>query len=239
MTIAEIVEKIGKYNITIEGDSLRISGPSDWVKKNADLIRANKPEIMVYMAGLKAQWAEEARQREAKWAAKKAAEDAADKPLLDVMQAEAERLRNLIPGNHLQVTVKEGGDADGWKLHDYIVDGIKVNFSDVVVHGWASAIRPGAIGAFAEICVASISRDRLEEIKAAKVAAENKKAEAEKAEADRIAAIFVAAQATGKRQELEHFCADCNDPHEECSTDVVTVWAMPDGTKKTTRVHTW
>jgi hypothetical protein len=50
---------------------------------------------------------------------------------------------------------------------------------------------------------------------------------------------FEAAKTTGERQVLRSYIADCNDPKEECSTDIVTVYAMPDGTTKTVRNHTW
>ena len=50
---------------------------------------------------------------------------------------------------------------------------------------------------------------------------------------------FDEARATGNPIELNKYMDDCNDPREECSTDIVIVWAMPDGTKKTTRQHTW
>ena len=68
-----------------------------------------------------------------------------------------------------------------------------------------------------------------------------KKAEQEKEEAEkaRIAAIFETAKETGKKQVLKSWMEECNDPKEECSTDSVTLWAMPDGSKKTTRTHTW
>ncbi len=51
--------------------------------------------------------------------------------------------------------------------------------------------------------------------------------------------IFKQAKETGKKVEIEHFAVDCNDPHEDCSTDIITVWAMPDGTKTESRNHTW
>lgn len=68
-----------------------------------------------------------------------------------------------------------------------------------------------------------------------------KKAELQKEETEkaRIAGIFAVAKETGKRQVLKSWMEDCNDPREECSTDSVTLWAMPDGTTKTTRTHTW
>lgn len=60
---------------------------------------------------------------------------------------------------------------------------------------------------------------------------------AEKAAA--IQVIFDTAKATGEKQVLRSYTASCNDPHEECSTDAVTVYAMPDGSTKTERQHTW
>ena len=62
-----------------------------------------------------------------------------------------------------------------------------------------------------------------------------KKAEA-KAERQ---AKFDEAAITGQPVVLQSYATDCNDPKEECSTDIVTVYAMPDGTTKTTRQHTW
>lgn len=52
---------------------------------------------------------------------------------------------------------------------------------------------------------------------------------------------FERAEATGERQVIRRYTTGCNSPHEECSTDVVTVWAIPNGfrSKETTRTHTW
>ncbi len=58
-------------------------------------------------------------------------------------------------------------------------------------------------------------------------------------EESRIAAIFETAKTTGAKQVLDTYMAECHDRHEECSQDVVTVYAMPDGTTATERQHTW
>lgn len=52
-------------------------------------------------------------------------------------------------------------------------------------------------------------------------------------------AKFDEARDIGKPVLLKQWSAECNDPREECSTDIVTQYAMPDGTTKTTRRHTW
>jgi hypothetical protein len=53
------------------------------------------------------------------------------------------------------------------------------------------------------------------------------------------AEIFELAKNTGQKQVLSTQMVDCNDPHEECSTDVITTYAMPDGTRSEVRNHTW
>lgn len=52
-------------------------------------------------------------------------------------------------------------------------------------------------------------------------------------------AKFDEAKSAGAPVELERYLAPCNDPHEECDMDIVVVYAMPDGTTKTNRNHTW
>lgn len=47
------------------------------------------------------------------------------------------------------------------------------------------------------------------------------------------------ARETGKPVLLRKWTEPCNNPHEECSIDIVKAYAMPDGTQKTERVHTY
>ena len=50
---------------------------------------------------------------------------------------------------------------------------------------------------------------------------------------------FIKAKESGNPQVLKTWMADCNDPDEQCSLDHVTLFAMPDGTTKQNRMHTW
>jgi len=50
---------------------------------------------------------------------------------------------------------------------------------------------------------------------------------------------FKQARETGEKVELERWHENCNDPSEECSLDIVILYAMPDGSTKTERVHTY
>ena len=61
----------------------------------------------------------------------------------------------------------------------------------------------------------------------------------EQKERERLEELLRKAKETGKPQEIASWMADCNDPKEECSLDHVTLWMMPDGTKKRHRQHTW
>jgi len=51
--------------------------------------------------------------------------------------------------------------------------------------------------------------------------------------------IFQKAKDTGERQELYRYSIDCTDRDEECDVDIVTVYAMPDGTQKKEVHHTY
>ncbi len=52
-------------------------------------------------------------------------------------------------------------------------------------------------------------------------------------------AKFEEAKRTGKPVELSRIAVECNDPDEECDIDIITVYAMPDGSIKEKREHTW
>jgi len=78
--------------------------------------------------------------------------------------------------------------------------------------------------------------------KEAAEAAERKAAEeaAQKAAADQERqAKFDEARKTGKPVLLQKWSEPCNDPREECSLDIVRQYAMPDGSVKVERNHTW
>jgi len=58
------------------------------------------------------------------------------------------------------------------------------------------------------------------------------------AKEEEIANVFAEAKRTGKDQLLEKYSEPCNDVNESCDIDIVCVYALSDGTKKTTRSHT-
>lgn len=81
-----------------------------------------------------------------------------------------------------------------------------------------------------------VIRQKITEIIMSAIQEENKK---EQEENNRINNFFEIAKQTGEMQIIDKWMEECNDLKEECNTDLVTIYAMPDGTKKTVRNHTW
>ena len=163
MTVKEIVEKIGMHNMQLEDGKIRISFPNAWTKNNIEAIKANKAEIVQYVTVEKARIKAA---NDAEWEAKKAAQDAKDKPYLDAMNAKAAALRALIPAGHVFVQAEQTGDADGDPIFTFTADGMKIRRADVNIIGCASAVRDGALGAFASVYVCSIDQNKLAQIRA-------------------------------------------------------------------------
>ena len=77
-------------------------------------------------------------------------------------------------------------------------------------------------------------------------AAKQKKSEIEKEKQEQVEKKqkeidekFKQARETGEKVELERWHEKCSDPSEECSLDIVVIYAMPDGTTKIERYHTY
>jgi len=81
-----------------------------------------------------------------------------------------------------------------------------------------------------------IIRAKITDIILRKTAEENKEKQEEQS---RINNLFEIARKTGEKQLINKWLEDCNDPQEECNTDICYEWAMPDGTRQYTRNHTW
>jgi len=79
----------------------------------------------------------------------------------------------------------------------------------------------------------------LAEIKALEEKKETETKIATEKRAEKINVIFEKAKTTGKKQEIERFTEECNDPDEECNVDICVKYALPNGKIDVTRNHTW
>lgn len=96
---------------------------------------------------------------------------------------------------------------------------------------------------FSQSSVKYITQEQFETIKKAvedKEKAINDEIEARKqAKTEARNAIFAKAKETGEKQLLSKWSEPCNDPKEECDIDMLHEYALPDGSTKITRSHTW
>lgn len=65
------------------------------------------------------------------------------------------------------------------------------------------------------------------------------KVESEKKQREDEERAFEVAKETGEDVKLRTYSVECNDPNEECSMDIITVYATPEGKKRSTRTHTY
>lgn len=56
---------------------------------------------------------------------------------------------------------------------------------------------------------------------------------------EKVKKAFEEAKRTGKAVVLYEYIDECNDPNEDCSVDIIRILAMPDGTRKEEREHTY
>lgn len=127
---------------------------------------------------------------------------------------------------------KDGEYLMGWTVFDHearLLEELKVA---KYVSGWGTHIDNEVIDALGEEFT---YKQVLEFIKPRLEAEEAKKAKA-KAE---IAAKFAEAKETGDPVVIRRWSEPCNDPYEECDVDNLVEYAMPDGTTKVERHHTW
>ena len=212
MTTAEMIRK---YSITLaekDGqEALRVSGKLTQAVKNQ--ILSVKPAILAELKRLETERKERA-------AAKKAVDEAEKRA---IMAGEKTIVLHWHDGEYLS-GYEVLGQVEARLLEDLGLARY--------VDGWGHHVPQVAISAlgteFAYPAAVEYTRPA-REAKAAK----------EAAQATALAQKFALARETGKPVEISRFMAECNDSREECSTDLITVLAMPDGTEKTTRQHTW
>lgn len=216
--MTKINELITKWNIELaykngqEGLAVRGKPTAAEVAE----LKALKEEIM---AELKRRAAE----RRAAEKAKKAAEEAARQEEIRAMKA-----------GELKITLHY---HDGEYLSGYEVFGAAADLLEELglaeyVDGWGYHVADAAVKALGKEFTYS---QAVEYTRPAREAAEAQKAAADQ----KRKAKFERARETGRPVLLAQWTEPCSDPREECSLDIVQQYAMPDGSVKVERNHTW
>lgn len=193
----------------------------------------NRPELAALVAEYKDCLKKEREEIEKNWAEKKAKQDAIDAVEIEKMEKDMIELRKKIPAGAIEVSAKEIGRSDGIPIMEYTANGVEISWRDIVSIGWASAIRPGALGAFREKCIAYIMPEKLEEIVSG---IEEKKTQAEgkaRQEQEKIESLAKEAKETNTKKLLRSWMtSDCMNKSNECSFDRAAEYILPDGKRK-------
>jgi hypothetical protein len=212
MTLEEIIGNIGIHNIEITDDGKMKIAATSWAKRHWEEIKLFKSEIINAVQN----W-------NAEQEAKKAAEEV----------HQAEELKALKAGEkEIVLHYHDGEYLSGYQVHGQEASLLKELGLAEWVDGWGYYVKSDVVNALGEEFTYP------QAVEYSRPARDAKAAKTAQAEATRQAK-FDEAKSTGEPVELERYLAPCNDPHEECDMDIVVVYAMPDGTTKTNRNHTW
>ena len=209
----EISELIRKFQLERSGENnIKAPGRMKIPKDTVEEIREKKALIL---AELKTRESEEA-EREAVFEQKK----------------EEER-KNLLSGKQLvELRFREGEYLSDWTAHGEAATMLEKMGLAKWISGWGIAVD-------AEVVSRLGTRFKLSE--AEKIEKERQMVEERKA---RILSVerqakFAEAKKTGKPVIISRRTCECDSRTEECSLDIVTTFAMPDGSEKVTREHTY
>lgn len=232
-----VEQMITKYRIALTDDgNLRLA--SKPTAADVEYIKANKPAIV-------AELRRRAQERAAAEAAKKAAIIEAQKPLRRLALCRWGGWDTVAEYQICYVVPDDGeGYADWYKeanphfvAHEseaVIVDGKDV---EAYTNRKADGVLPqdGVFWFLDEAdkiaIVEGVERKATEE-------QARKDAEAAEAQA-KIEAAFAEARTTGKPVVIKSWAEECDGSTNDCSIDIVAKYAMPDGTTKITRTHTY
>ena len=149
-------------------------------------------------------------------------------------KADREEEIRAIKAGEKTITVKW---TDGEYLQAYEVFGIAAELLEELgiakyIDGWGVKVEQKLVDALGE----EFTYQQVVEFTQPKRDKEATKEAQKKAE---LNAKFEEAKRTGKPVEIFRTTTECNDPKIECSLDIITIWAMPDGTQKEERIHTY
>lgn len=132
----------------------------------------------------------------------------------------------------IEVCHREGEYLWGYTLHGEDAKFLESLGLARYVDGWGYHVKDAVVKTLGE----KFTRQQARDLAQPAIDAQRNREIAEMAIREQI---FAEAARTGKPVVLDHYTDECNDRREECDLDNVTVYAMPDGSTKTERSHTW
>lgn len=146
---------------------------------------------------------------------------------------ENEKINEVKSGTKkIEVSFHDGEYLSGYTTYGKAADLLEAIHAAKYVDGWGTRIPDELVSALGKEFTYEEAAKYMQPINDAR--------EAKKSEAtEKRNAIFTLAKKTGSKQLLMSWPEDCNDPKEACSLDMVYEYAMPDGSVKTERTHTW
>ena len=159
---------------------------------------------------------------------------AASQGLVAERQAQVDAEHTAIESGDVKIELSyhDGEYLSGHTVHGFAAVLLKrIGLADDV-SGWGVHVSPALVKALGE------SFSYPDAVAFAQPAMDAKQAKSD-AKQRKLDEAIEEAKTTGKRVQVETWSDDCCDPTEECSLDIVTRWANPDGTFSCTRQHTW
>jgi len=143
-------------------------------------------------------------------------------------------IEKILSGEEIiTATYYEGSPLSGHMIDNIEAEKLLRNLKLVEdISGWGTIIDHKFIEAVGENFT---YLQALEYVRPEREKAEEKKAIRE----EKINKAIKEAQKTGEPVEVARYTDDCDDPTEECSTDLIIQYVSPDGSMKTKRQHTW
>jgi hypothetical protein len=181
----------------------------------AGILLANRPELRELAENRDAIKTALYAAREAIWSQERAEERRSDDALISAMHVRAGELREQLPDGALLVELTQVGDADGDPIYEYTSGGVKLSWQDCTIIGSASAVRPGAQGAFAHVVVACTTQEMIDAARArahAKAEREHRARESHTADITRTVPPAAISAYTNCQGDPERFGEGIDDP---------------------------
>jgi hypothetical protein len=214
----EIKDIICKYGLSLrsDGNVAVASYMEKEAKKNILVLKNNKPEIVAALQEMEIE-KEERIQKE--------------------KEEEAQELKDLKSGKKLiEVKYHDGEYLTGWEAFGQAAKLLKEIGLGKYVSGWGCLVDDKTVKDLGKTFSFPAAQKYVRPINEKK---EKAKKDKENKETARIENLKKIAKKTGKKQLVKRFSVECQDPEEECNTDIASTYIYPDGKIATDISHTW